>query len=225
MQTGRKSLLTNLRRGIAWTTLALVISIGGSGLVRAEDPEVSISMQEIIAPVIGVVMQLDQTVAGIRSAVDAFEESFSSKRISTRQLCLSDESGAETCITKADLDAFLSTRKEAHARADADKSAEPAPTPVEQDALTQSTTAPAPVAASQAPPAETVAPQEQADDHDVDATGSVTAQSSALAPSPVEAPVEETPIEVAPVETIPAETRPIEANPATPTVDSSDDDC
>jgi hypothetical protein len=223
MQTGRKSLLTNLRRGIAWTTLALVISIGGSGLVRAEDPEVSISMQEIITPVIGVVMQLDQTIAGIRSAVDAFEESFSSKHISTRQLCLSDESGAETCITKADLDAFLSTRKEAHARADADKSVEPAAAPVEQDALTQSTTAPAPAAASQAPPADAVAPQEQADDHDLDATGSIVAP-SALAPSPVEAPVEETPIEVAPIETVPAETRPIEANPATPTVDC-DDDC
>jgi hypothetical protein len=223
MQTGRKSLLTNLLRGIAWTTLAFAISLGGSGLVRAEDPGLSISMQEIIAPVIGVVMQLDQTVAGIRSAVNAFEDSFSSKHIATRQLCLSDESGAETCITKADLDAFLSTRKEAHARADADKSAEPAPATVEQDALTPPT-APATDAATLAPPADTVAPQEEAG-RDLDATGSIAALPPALAPSPVEPAVEESPVEVAPIETVPAETPPIEANPATPTVDSSDDEC
>jgi hypothetical protein len=224
MQTGRKSLLTNLRRGIAWTTLALAISIGGSGLVRAEDPEVSVSLQEIIAPVIGVVMRLDQTVAGIRSAVDAFEESFSSKHIVTRQLCLSDESGSETCITKADLDAFLSTQKEAHARAEAVRSAEPAPPTVEQDALTLSTTAPATVAASPAPPADTVASQEEAADHDLDTTGSITPRPSAHEPSPIEAsPVEETLIEAAPTETVPTETPPIEPSPATPTLDCSDD--
>jgi hypothetical protein len=37
----------------------------------------------------------------------AYAKSFSSDRIATQQLCVSDASGAETCISKAQLDALL----------------------------------------------------------------------------------------------------------------------
>ena len=173
MQTGRKSLLTSLGRGVSWAALALAITLGSSGFVRAGDSEES-AVQEIIAAVISSVMRIDQTVAGIESAVGAFEESFQSKHIATRQLCISDESGAETCITKAELDAFLKTQREVHASADGVKSDEPAPAADEARALTPPLTAPTTIATVETAPADAAVPHGQAADDQLDATGSIS---------------------------------------------------
>ena len=53
----------------------------------------------------------------IEASVALFAGSFTTQQLTTRQLCVSDESGAQTCITKAELDALLG--KVAHAAAEA----------------------------------------------------------------------------------------------------------
>jgi hypothetical protein len=219
MQTGRTSLLKKLGRGISWAALALAISFGSSGFVRAGDPEVSaVSLQEIITPVVSAVMQLDQAVGSIRSAVDAFEESFHSKRIATRELCISDESGAETCITKAQLDAFLKSQADAQASVVL-KSDAHAPAAVDSEDVTQP---PAGVDAAAAPQDDAVIPQEEEGDFELDATGSIAPQSG-VEPSPVEpSPTAPGADETSPVETTPAETSPVES-PVAPSLISPDD--
>jgi Lipocalin-like domain len=197
MQTGWKSLLTNIGRGISWATLALAISLGSSGFVRAEDPEITaVSLQDTIAPIVSAVMQLDQAVADLRSAVGAFEDSFHSKHMTTRQLCISDESGAETCITKAELDVFLQAQRDAQATEavkGADKGAapapagqlvEPAPAADETDALQLRTTA-ATTATITPPSAHAIAPHEELADPELDETGSISPHPSAAEPSAI----------------------------------------
>jgi hypothetical protein len=46
-------------------------------------------------------------LASIEANMALFARSFTTRQLNTRQLCVSDESGAQTCITKAQLDALL----------------------------------------------------------------------------------------------------------------------
>jgi hypothetical protein len=59
-----------------------------------------------------VVETLEQRIIFLEETVAALTESW--QHIDTHRLCVSDESGAETCITKAQLDGFLS--QSAHAK-------------------------------------------------------------------------------------------------------------
>jgi hypothetical protein len=81
--------------------LALSATAGGSA-VRADDPS---TLQSTVFEKI--VSGLEQQVANLGASVAAFADSFTARRIVAQELCVADSSGAQTCITKAQLDALL----------------------------------------------------------------------------------------------------------------------
>jgi hypothetical protein len=88
--------------------LALSFSLGSSYVVRADDPVSTSFLQEIfVDPIVTAVNGLEQRLASLEGTLALFASSFSSQHISARELCVSDDSGAQTCITKAQLDALL----------------------------------------------------------------------------------------------------------------------
>jgi len=84
----------------------LVFSATASGsAVRAADS--SILQNVVFDPIAQIVLRVEQRVADLEATVASFAESFTSERIVAQQLCMADGSGAQTCITKAQLDALL----------------------------------------------------------------------------------------------------------------------
>jgi hypothetical protein len=109
MKTGKTSLLGRLSGALSIAMLALAFSIGGSNFVRAEDPEgVAPSLHEmVVVPLMKAIEGLEQRIANLEGSLSLMAVSFNSQRIATQQLCVADDSGAQTCITKAQLDALL----------------------------------------------------------------------------------------------------------------------
>jgi hypothetical protein len=92
--------------------LAAWFTFGGSQIARAEDPEtIAPPAQEMILVPAKDVHALEARVAYLEETVAALTESW--QHIDTHRLCVSDDSGAETCITKAQLDVFLSQSAQA----------------------------------------------------------------------------------------------------------------
>jgi hypothetical protein len=124
--------------------LALSATAGGSA-VRAGDPStLQGNMVEKIA------LAIEQRVADLEASVAAFADSFTAKRIVAQELCVADGSGAQTCITKAQLDAVL---KGAVQLSQAPAAAEPSVT--EETASAGKSTAPVAAVATVAVPSET----------------------------------------------------------------------
>jgi hypothetical protein len=86
--------------------LALSATAGGSA-VRAGDPSVLESV--VLEPFTKIVQGVEQRVADLEATIGALADSFSAKRVVAQQLCVADDGGAQTCITKAQLDALLKT--------------------------------------------------------------------------------------------------------------------
>ena len=110
MKTGSTSLFGRLCCGLSMAVLALVVSLGGSRSVWAEDADdLTASLQEMIVdPIMKTVQGLEARMTGLEATVGAMAESFSSRRVVAQVLCVSDETGSQTCITKAQLDLLLS---------------------------------------------------------------------------------------------------------------------
>jgi hypothetical protein len=88
----------------------------GAPSVRAQSDANAPSWREIaVDPIMNAVHSVEQRLASIEATVALFAGSFTTQQLNTRQLCVSDETGAQTCITKAQLDALLA--KMAHAAA------------------------------------------------------------------------------------------------------------
>jgi hypothetical protein len=105
MNTSMKSVL--VRPSVAAAALLAAWFTLGSQIARAEDPETaSAPAQEMILVPAKDVHALEQRVAYLEEAVTALTESW--QHIDTHRLCVSDASGAQTCVTKGQLDAFLS---------------------------------------------------------------------------------------------------------------------
>ena len=84
----------------------------GSQVVRADDAEtIAPPGQDMVLMPVKNIDALEQRIKYLEESVAALTESW--QHVNTHRLCVSDDSGAETCITKAQLDSFLS--KEAHA--------------------------------------------------------------------------------------------------------------
>jgi hypothetical protein len=83
----------------------------GSQVVRADDPGALAPGQEMALVPVKTIDALEQRVKYLEKSVADLTESW--QHINTHRLCVSDDSGAETCITKVQLDSVLS--KEAHA--------------------------------------------------------------------------------------------------------------
>jgi hypothetical protein len=108
MKMGNASLFSRLCCGLSMAVLTLSVSLDGSRSVRAEDADLKSSLQEMIVdPIIKTVQQLEQRLANVEVTVGSLAESFTSRRVVAQLLCVSDESGAQTCITKAQLDSVL----------------------------------------------------------------------------------------------------------------------
>jgi hypothetical protein len=115
MESGRISLLRSLCCSLSLVALAVVAALvlafdfGGPGTVRAENAEVlQPSLQEaMVGPILQTIEGLEQRLRGFEASVGAFADSFTSHRITAQTLCVSDESGAQTCLTKEQLDFMI----------------------------------------------------------------------------------------------------------------------
>ena len=133
--------------------LAAWFTFGGSQIARAEEPEIlAPPAQEMILVPAKDVHALEARVAYLEETVAALTESW--QHIDTHRLCVSDDSGAETCITKAQLDAFLSQSAQA-------KSSEP--TLAQEAKLAPPAEATEVVAAAPTPPASETAAEPTAE--------------------------------------------------------------
>jgi hypothetical protein len=112
MKTIRSRLLRSSAAVATAAMLAFWFTFGGPQVVRADDPGIASSpVQEMVLVPAKSIDALEHRVIYLEETVAALSERW--QQISTHRLCVSDDSGAETCITKAQLDSFLS--KEAHA--------------------------------------------------------------------------------------------------------------
>lgn len=100
--------------------LALSVTAGGSAVRAAGEVAVdSVALE----PLMKLADVFSQRIARIEASVAAVREQLTAaKRIAAQELCVSDESGAQTCITKAQLDTLLKG-----AMRTAQDAAEPAP--------------------------------------------------------------------------------------------------
>jgi hypothetical protein len=168
--------------------LAAWFTFGGSQIARAEDPEtIAPPAQEMILVPAKDVHALEARVAYLEETVAALTESW--QHIDTHRLCVSDDSGAETCITKAQLDVFLSQSAQAKtsepALAQEAKLAPPAEATEAAEVVAAAPTSPA--AEPAAEPA-TVVSENALPQPEPEITGTVAAasasESDAVAPAP-----------------------------------------
>lgn len=123
MESGRLSLLRSFSCSLSLVALALVAALvltfdfGAPGTVRAENAEaLQPSLQEaMVGPILQTIEEIEQRLRGFEANVEAFADSFTSRRITAQTLCVSDESGAQTCLTKQQLDFMIA--RFAHAEA------------------------------------------------------------------------------------------------------------
>jgi hypothetical protein len=110
MKMGSASLFGRLCCGLSMAVLALAVSLDGSRSVRAEDADdlTSLLQEMIVDPIMKTVQGLEARMTGLEATVGAMADSFTSRRVVAQVLCVSDETGSQTCITKAQLDVLLS---------------------------------------------------------------------------------------------------------------------
>jgi hypothetical protein len=102
----------------------------GSQVVRADDPgALAPPGQEMVLVPGKSIDALEQRVKYLETSIAGLTESW--QHVNTHRLCVSDDSGAETCITKAQLDSVLS--KEAHAEISQPAVTEEASRPIHSD--------------------------------------------------------------------------------------------
>lgn len=90
----------------AAAALAFWFTFGSAQAVRAEESDIlSPPVQDMVLVPAKTVSELEQRVIYLEETVAALTESW--QHINTHRLCVSDDSGAETCISKPQLDALL----------------------------------------------------------------------------------------------------------------------
>ncbi|HEY7298872.1 MAG TPA: hypothetical protein VH684_13270 [Xanthobacteraceae bacterium] len=146
---------------LACLPIALVaISMAfGAPAVRAQSDENATSWREItLDPIMNAVHAVEARLASMEASMALLADSFATKELKTRQLCVSDETGAQTCITKAQLDLLLAKMAQTAA-------VEPAPVAQDREAAIA-----APASAVEAPAAAqsdvTAVPAPEASDGD-----------------------------------------------------------
>ena len=98
---------------IALVAISMAI---GAPAVRAQSDTAAASWGEIaVNPLMNALRAVEARVASIEASLALFASSFTTRELNTGQLCVSDESGAQTCITKAQLDALLAKMGQAAA--------------------------------------------------------------------------------------------------------------
>ena len=218
MKLGSASLFSRLCCGLSMAVLALAVSLDGSRAVRAEgtDDHLMSSLQElIVAPLTKSIRSLEGRLTGLEAVMDTMAESFTTRSVVAQVLCVSDESGAQTCITKAQLDTLLSgiSRAELHQPSVAVTEAKVAPA---QEAVESAVTKDASRYSEPGSPVEEKSPVEQEPEH----TG--TSQTALSGAAIVFTPEVEVTEDAAPEQTTPAEPVPVQAIPSEPVAQSDD---
>jgi hypothetical protein len=218
MKLGSASLFSRVCCGLSMAVLALAVSLDGSRAVRAEgtDDHLTSSLQElIVAPFTQTVHGLEDRLTRLEAVMDTMAQSFTTRSVVAQVLCVSDESGAQTCITKAQLDTLLSgiSRAEIHQPSVAvtEAKAVPAPEAVETTAAKDASRYP-----EQSGAVEEKSPVEQEPEH----TG--TSQTALSGAAIVFTPEVEVTEDAAPEQTTPAEPVPVQAIPSEPVAQSDD---
>jgi hypothetical protein len=198
--------------------LALAVSLDGSRAVRAEgtDDNLMSSLQElIVAPLTETVHGLEDRLTRVEAMMDTMALSFTSRSVVAQVLCVSDETGAQTCITKAQLDTLLSgiSRAELHQPSVAATAAKvvPAQEAVETTAAKDASRYPEPSSAVE---------EKSPVDQEPEDTG--TSQPAFSAAAIIFTPEVEVTEDAAPEQTTPAEPAPVQANPSEPVAQSDD---
>jgi hypothetical protein len=106
MKTRMTTLLVKTSSAIAVALVGLSFTLGAPGAVRADDPQGARPEMVLISAM--ALDGLEQRVSYLEGVVASLAES--PQRVSPHQLCVSDETGAETCVTKAQLDALLASQ-------------------------------------------------------------------------------------------------------------------
>jgi hypothetical protein len=237
MKLGSASLFGRLCCGLSLAVLAFAGSLDGSRAVRADDADdLTASLQEMIVdPIMKAIQGLDQRLALLEASVGGMAEQPGSRRVVAQVLCVADETGAQTCITKAQLDSLLS----GIARAAASQPSV-AVTEAKVDAKAEATVVEAKVAPIEEPvetavskdasryPEPNSAPEEKSVAVDEDQTGTIPSAAIASASSGaaiVLNPEVEVTEEPAPPQALPAEPAPVQAVPqAAPSETGQSDD-
>jgi hypothetical protein len=104
MKNRWNSLVVGGCNAVGVALLALSVTAGGSAVRAAGDSAVLDSVA--LEPLMKLADVFQQRIARIEASVAALTDSFNNKRVA-QELCVADESGARTCITKAQLDTLL----------------------------------------------------------------------------------------------------------------------
>jgi hypothetical protein len=217
MKMDSVSLFGRLCCGLFVAMLALAVSLDGSRVVRAEDGGgLTASLQEMIVdPIMKTVQGLEARLTALEATVGAMAESFNSRRVVAQILCVSDETGAQTCITKAQLDTLLSGIAHAEisqpSAAVTEAKVVPTEEPVETTVTKDTSRYPEPNSAIE---------EKSVADQEPEYTGTIQSASSGAAI--VLTPEVEVTEEATPVQATPAEPAPVEITPSAP-VGQSDD--
>jgi len=108
MKTIRSRLLRSSAVVAIAAMLAFWLTFGVPQVVRADDPgAASYPEQKMVLVSAKSIDALEHRVIFLEETVAALTESW--QHINTHWLCVSDDSGAETCMTKAQLDSFLNS--------------------------------------------------------------------------------------------------------------------
>jgi hypothetical protein len=94
---------------LAVPVLALSFTIGGPNAGRADNNDMlpHVLRDMVFSPIMNAVQGMQQRLSNLESSVAALSADVTSQRVASRQVCLADDSGAQTCITKAQLDTLL----------------------------------------------------------------------------------------------------------------------
>jgi hypothetical protein len=90
--------------------LALSVTVGGSTVRAAGDSTLD---SGVLAMKLADVLQ--QRMGKIEAAAVAVAQSLTTRRVATQELCVGDQRGAQTCITKVQLDAVLKAAEQIEA--------------------------------------------------------------------------------------------------------------
>ena len=217
MKMGSGSLFGRLCCGLSMAVLALAVSLDGSRAVRAEDgDDLTSSLQEMIVdPIMKTVQGLEARLTTLEATVGAMPESFNSRRVVAQVVCVSDETGAQTCITKAQLDTLLSGIARAEISQPSVTVTEAKVVPTEEPSETSVSND-----TSRYPEANSALEEKSVADQEPEYTGTIQSASSGAAI--VLTPEVEVTEEAAPVQATPAELTPVQATPSEPAEQSDD---
>jgi hypothetical protein len=105
MKSGWNPLVIGGCNVLGLALLALSVTAGGSAVRAAGDAAGLDSVA--LEPLMKLADGFQQRVAKVEAAVASLADAVTAKRIAAQELCVADASGAQTCITKAQLDVLL----------------------------------------------------------------------------------------------------------------------